>query len=271
MLPGLRFFSALIVLAIAIVTFALGAAALLRSTHGEFVGVQTSWTAREPGLTQRWDAVLPTIAVLRVEPVAQAPTTAARPGADAASQDAASPDDASREAASDAARLADPRVGAPASPEPNNAATQAATEPAKIVAAAPDRTEPAATAIPAVVSTGAATAAPVAADPKPAAASAPPDPREVAAADAPSTPSDPMIPDPPFALSEMATPFEATGSLPPEMGRLPEAKKEEVEAAPRFRRSRLNARRHLANRKRAQAIARQAEKSATPLFPLFNF
>jgi hypothetical protein len=268
MLPGLRFFSALIVLAIAIVTFALGAAALLRSTHGEFVGVQTSWTAREPALAQRWDAVLPTIAVLRVEPVAQAPTTAARPGADAASQDAASPDDASREAASDAARLADPRVGAPASPEPNNAATQAAAEPAKIVAAAPDRTEPAATAIPAVVSTGAAT---VAADPKPAAASAPPDPREVAAADAPSTPSDPMIPDPPIALSEMATPFEATGSLPPEMGRLPEAKKEEVEAAPRFRRSRLNARRHLANRKRAQAIARQAEKSATPLFPLFNF
>lgn len=271
MLPGLRFFSAMIVLAIAIVTFALGAAALLRATHGEFVGVQTSWTAREPALAQRWDAVLPTIAVLRVEPVAEAPTAAAKADADAASQDAAARDGASQEAARDVDRPADLRADAPAASEPKIEVTQAPAEPPKLVAAAPDRTEPTTTSIPAAIPAAAATPAAVALHSRPVATSAPPAPREVAAADAPSTPTDTMIPDPPIALSEMATPFESTGSIPPGLARLPEAKKEEVEQAPRFRRSRLKARRHLANRKRAQTIARQADKSAAPLFPLFNF
>jgi hypothetical protein len=233
MLPGLRFFSAMIVLAISIVTFALGAAALLRSTHGEFVSLQTSRTTREPALMERWEAVLPTVAVLRVEPITGSPPAADKPDTDTEPPDGAS------------------HAVAPQAEQP--AELTAATEPK----AAGDLAETA--------------AAPAAPNPKPVAASVPPAPENFVAADAPSAPPDMMAPAPPIALSETATPVETTGSIPPGMNRLPEAKKEEIEPAPKVRRSRAKTRRHLASQNRAQAASRQADQSTATLFPMLNF
>lgn len=68
MLPGFRFLAATVLLTISIVVFALGAAALLRSTHGEFTGTQFTRATQEPLFAQRWDTNLPTIALLRADP-----------------------------------------------------------------------------------------------------------------------------------------------------------------------------------------------------------
>jgi hypothetical protein len=243
----------MIVLAISIVTFALGAAALLRSTHGEFVSLQTSRTPREPVLMERWEAVLPTVAILRVETATGSP-----PAADKLETDTAPPN------------------GAPQAEQPAEltaaAEPKAETSPAPLmtVAAAP---EPVAQAEPPAAGDLAETAAsaPATSNPKSVAASVLPASENFVAADAPSAPPDMIAPAAPIALSETATPVEVTGSIPPGMNRLPEAKKEEIEPAPKFRRSRAKARRHLASQKRAQAASRQADQSTAPLFPLLNF
>lgn len=77
MLPGFRFLAATVLLTVSIVVFALGAAALLRSTHGEFAGTQFTRATQEPLFAQRWDTSLPTIALLRVETSSSEPQAAA--------------------------------------------------------------------------------------------------------------------------------------------------------------------------------------------------
>ena len=85
MLPGLKFLCASVLLAVAIVTFALGAAALLRATHENFASVQTwkspaeTMTAFVPHPDPRHD--MPTLAILQIEPspVERDATREARP------------------------------------------------------------------------------------------------------------------------------------------------------------------------------------------------
>src|SRR2546423_12684987 len=69
MLPGFRFLLAAIVLSVSIVTFGLGAAALLRAAHEEFASIPAARRVTpEPYFAQPAEAPAPTLAMLRVEP-----------------------------------------------------------------------------------------------------------------------------------------------------------------------------------------------------------
>src|SRR5262245_46264782 len=69
MLPGFRFLLAAIVLAMSILIFGLGAAALLRAAHEEVASVPTRRVTAEPVFAQPVEAPQSTLALLRVEPV----------------------------------------------------------------------------------------------------------------------------------------------------------------------------------------------------------
>src|SRR5262245_3295851 len=68
MLPGFRFLLAAIVLTFSVVTFGLGAAALLRAKHEEFASSPARRITPEPYFAQPAEAPTPTLALLRVEP-----------------------------------------------------------------------------------------------------------------------------------------------------------------------------------------------------------
>lgn len=98
MLPGVRFLFAAILISTSLLVFALGAAALLRATHEQFVS-NPSWRSgpQEQVFAQAPEPVQPVLAVLRVEPMAseaepsvrdQIPTIA-MPVTDAASEQTA--------------------------------------------------------------------------------------------------------------------------------------------------------------------------------------
>jgi hypothetical protein len=67
MLPGFRILFAAVVLSFSVLIFGLGAAALLRSAHEEFVGIP-AWRAAQQPLMPAVDASRPSLALLRVEP-----------------------------------------------------------------------------------------------------------------------------------------------------------------------------------------------------------
>ena len=72
MLPGFRFLLAAILLSVSILVFGLGAAALLRAAHEEFAS-NPSWRAtREVRFAQAEETDRPTLAMLRIEPRADA-------------------------------------------------------------------------------------------------------------------------------------------------------------------------------------------------------
>jgi len=68
MLPGFRFLLAAIFLSVSIVTFGLGAAALLRAAHEEFASMPTRRVTSEPYFAQVPEPPAATLAMLRVEP-----------------------------------------------------------------------------------------------------------------------------------------------------------------------------------------------------------
>ncbi len=78
MLPGFRILFAAVVLSFSILIFGLGAAALLRSAHEEFVGIP-SWRAAQQPLMPAVDAGRPSLALLRVEPRRAERVEAAKP------------------------------------------------------------------------------------------------------------------------------------------------------------------------------------------------
>ena len=65
MLPGLRFLLAAIMLSISMLVFGLGAAALLRAAHQEFVSIPSRRAPPEPVFAQRNEPPMPTLALLR--------------------------------------------------------------------------------------------------------------------------------------------------------------------------------------------------------------
>ena len=77
MLPGIRFLLAAIVLSISILTFGLGAAALLRAAHEEVASAPTRRVMPDPVFAQQAEPPAATLAMLRVEPAApeKAPDT----------------------------------------------------------------------------------------------------------------------------------------------------------------------------------------------------
>ncbi len=78
MLPGFRFLFAAIMLSMSLLIFGLGAAALLRAAH-ELFASNSSWRgAPEVTFAQRNDAMLPVLATLSVETMAENPAEATK-------------------------------------------------------------------------------------------------------------------------------------------------------------------------------------------------
>jgi hypothetical protein len=73
MLPGFRFLFTAIVLSMSVLVFGLGAAALLRAAHEEFANLPSRRVSPEPVFARQYDDPPPTVALLRVEPVAEKP------------------------------------------------------------------------------------------------------------------------------------------------------------------------------------------------------
>lgn len=74
MLPGFRFLFATVVLAISVLVFGLGAAALLRAAHEEFVNLPSWRLAQQPVLAPQFEMSGPTLAMLRIEALAAKPS-----------------------------------------------------------------------------------------------------------------------------------------------------------------------------------------------------
>ena len=74
MLPGFRFLFAAVILSMSVLIFGLGAAALLRTAHEEFASLPTRRAPPEPVFPRPNDSLMPTLAMLRVDPpVAETP------------------------------------------------------------------------------------------------------------------------------------------------------------------------------------------------------
>lgn len=67
MLPDFRFLFATVVLAVSVLIFGLGAAALLRAAHEEFVSLPSWRLAQQPLLAPPFEMKAPTLAMLRIE------------------------------------------------------------------------------------------------------------------------------------------------------------------------------------------------------------
>ncbi len=81
MLPGFRFLFATVVLAVSVLVFGLGAAALLRAAHEEFASLPSWRLAQQPLLAPQFEMSAPTLAMLRIEaptPKSMAETTGRR-------------------------------------------------------------------------------------------------------------------------------------------------------------------------------------------------
>jgi hypothetical protein len=153
MLPGFRFLFAAIVLSMSILIFGLGAAALLRAAHEQFVS-NPSWHATpEAVFAQQGEATRPVLAMLHVDPPAverekasvDVPSAAA-PAEQAAGAAAAEPQTiaALNPEQSSPAEMAKPEDPAPQGPAPQSPA-QSEMAPAQTEATvAPDALAPAA-------------------------------------------------------------------------------------------------------------------------------
>ncbi|MFZ5736286.1 MAG: hypothetical protein ACOY6K_05325, partial [Pseudomonadota bacterium] len=115
MLPGFRFLFAAITLAVSLLVFGLGAAALLRAAHEQFVNVHT---VRPPAITllarASDTATTPSLSLLRVDPPARPDTAAPAPATAAAVAQSPAPPAATDLAAPlDGSVNAKPEAGAP--------------------------------------------------------------------------------------------------------------------------------------------------------------
>jgi hypothetical protein len=139
MLPGFRFLFAAIVLSTSILIFGLGAAALLRASHDQFVSIPARRPLPEPVFAQQIEPSAPTLALLRVEPSLAAKAPAAAAIAALVEQ----PPEAVPVPPVETERLAALRVDEPVAPETARPETAARAEPAPsteaaAVEAAPD-------------------------------------------------------------------------------------------------------------------------------------
>jgi hypothetical protein len=242
MLPGFRFLFAAILLSTSILVFGLGAAALLRATHEQFVS-NPAWRngPQEQVFAQASEPAQPELAVFRAEPLPSANSL---------------PDEVPNLGlpASEPERVA--ALTSEASGQPDTPATDApAGEPAKAEAPSPPTDTPAA---PVTKSASAETAPPVSgaapgtseASPTPAAAPEP-QPAEAASAAAPS--------DTPTQVAALADPATAAPQDPPATAKAASDTPENKAAKPRAHRAR-----------KRQRIVRPPPPAPVPLQQVFN-
>jgi hypothetical protein len=247
MLPGLRFLFAAIVLSMSVLVFGLGAAALLRAAHEEFVSVPSRRAPPETVFAQPNEAARPVLATLRVDPPVAEPEA---------------PDNKASENIPAAAETAEPIaiVATPAEPE-------------RIAALKPDDSLPPATEKPEITATetpAPSEAAPIAAD-----ASAPTDEIKIAATAEVSPPSNEAAPAaseqagaPASPETDLASVKIATLGGPP-VTIEPPAQTADPKADGNVIKKRAQARRAKERRRLAQRarLARQAPQQPAAAFP----
>jgi hypothetical protein len=238
MLPGLRFLFAATVLTMSILIFGLGAAALLRAAHEEVASTPSRRVMPETIFAAPIEAARPTLALLRVEPLAVEPKPADNV---AVAEPAAQPADASMPADRIAA-LKPEDTASPDAVKPEIPPAQAPTE-AEAAPAAADAPAPAG-------ETRMASTEPVAAALKEAASTAPEQASAPASADAD------------MAATKIAT----LGGPPVAIETLPPAKAAGATADQSAVKKRLQAQRAKERRRIAQRarLARQAQQAADP-------
>jgi hypothetical protein len=247
MLPGLRFLFAAIVLSMSVLVFGLGAAALLRAAHEEFVSVPSRRAPPETVFAQPNEAARPVLATLRVDPPVAEPEA---------------PDNKASENIPAAAETAEPIaiVATPAEPE-------------RIAALKPDDSSPPATEKPEITITETpppGEAAPVAAD-----ASAPTDEIKIAATAKVSPPSSEAAPAASEQASAPASPESDLASMKiatlggPLVTIEPPAQTADAKADGNVIKKRAQARRAKERRRLAQRarLARQAPQQPAAAFP----
>jgi len=243
MLPGFRFLFAAIVLSMSVLVFGLGAAALLRAAHEQFVSIPSRRAPPEPVFAQANEPPMPTLALLRFEP--PVPEKA--------------PDNVA------AAVIAEPEATA-------SAPVVTPAEPEKLAALKPEAPEPAKPDVPAVESAPVAEAAP-AEKPAPAndevtlAAIAEPPPAPTAAATIPT----PVTEAPSLESNIAATKIATLGGPAVTIEQLASVKKPSAKpdrSAARKRAARAKERRRIAAARRA-LLAQQAaaQQQANPFDP----
>jgi len=147
MLPGFRLVCATVVLAISFVVFGLGAAALLRASHDQFASLPSAQAPREPLLAREGEMRQATLALLRVEMMAEQ-AEAPRVSVDAADSetavavaapsDATAPEPAAVVRGDEAAAHIEPAASDPPPIAPRGAIGEAADLPPPEQAARPD-------------------------------------------------------------------------------------------------------------------------------------
>jgi hypothetical protein len=251
MLPGLRFLFAAIVLSMSLLVFGLGAAALLRAAHEEFVSVPSRRAPPETVFAQPNEAARPVLTMLRADPPAEEPKT----------PDNQAPDNQAPE---------NIPAAAPAEPE---AIVTAPAEPEGIATLKPDDSSQPATAKPEITVTETpppGEAAPVAAD-----ASAPTDEIKIAATAEVSPSTNEAAPAaseqagaPASPQTDLASVKTATLGGPP-VTIEPPAQTADPKADGNVVKKRAQARRAKERRRLAQRarLARQAPAQAADTFP----
>ncbi len=126
MLPGFRSLFVAIVLAISMLIFGLGAAALLRATHEEFASLPLKQT---PEVTFGSKETEPALAVLKVDTPAAEPATPESSQGEAQSTEVASPDAQPESEAGTPAAFPPPSGSVPATADTTPPASAAAPEP----------------------------------------------------------------------------------------------------------------------------------------------
>ncbi|ABE63682.1 conserved hypothetical protein [Nitrobacter hamburgensis X14] len=145
MLPGFRFLSVAVVLAVSMLIFGLGAAALLRATHEEFASVPLK---QMPEVTfgSREETEQPTLAVLQVDTPTAHPAEPVPDQAEAQHRMTAAPDAqpeaATAPAATDAPSASTDNATPAASPEPSDPVPPAADTASSADAAAAEPSDP---------------------------------------------------------------------------------------------------------------------------------
>lgn len=136
MLPGIRFVCAAVVLAVSLVIFGMGAAALLRSAHEEFASLPNR---RPPPTTvfSRQPEAPPTLAMLRLEPRAAEVTEPAPSPAVQITEPLVEPTEATVKSEPDMITAAVVPAMEPEKPVVVEAPTTAPSEPVTIAAVAP--------------------------------------------------------------------------------------------------------------------------------------
>ncbi|MHC2436244.1 hypothetical protein [Bradyrhizobium sp. USDA 4451] len=201
MLPGLRFLFAATVLAISLLVFGLGAAALFRAAHEEFASIPARRAPPEPQFAQPSEAP-PVLAMVRVDPPAADRAVTNTPAPSTSSEPAAAEPATPAEAAppAQAEQVAAVKADDPIPPGPPKAEAQAQTQAAETSAPAQSADTAAQTPTP--------DPAP-ASEPTPAAAEATQastEPKVAAIADDPTTTSAPAAPAPAMVAAEPAPP-----------------------------------------------------------------